>query len=268
MAPYALSNFLWLGRHPPLLRRATLGHQLLLALGRVVSTKVYLSSKGVDEHARQHAETWRQQFLQSGIQGTSIVFGNGDLDAAMKEFPPSAQELSDTFVAVFTGPERPTKDEQEAIDGEDTDSEKRRQEMAWQRMRKEVELAVGRGEFEAQARRLRETNYVYAAATYSTELVDALPEVPAVPSCFTACARFVRVDPDDEDVAQAAGPASATTAGAQESAGLAAADAVELVKWLSVVDEAPLCCKEYAGIIWNHREYLGIVRNHKENKER
>ena len=37
---FSLANFLWLGRHPPLFRLATIGHQLLLALGRVVSTKV------------------------------------------------------------------------------------------------------------------------------------------------------------------------------------------------------------------------------------
>ena len=44
--PMALVNDLWLGRHPPHLRDAPLSHQLLLALGRVVSTKLYLSSKG------------------------------------------------------------------------------------------------------------------------------------------------------------------------------------------------------------------------------
>ena len=44
LARCALSNFLWLGRHLPLLRRAPLGHQLLLALGRPVYMKVYLSS--------------------------------------------------------------------------------------------------------------------------------------------------------------------------------------------------------------------------------
>jgi len=238
LCKYALSNFLWLGRHPPLLRKAPLGHQLLLALGRVVSTKVYLSSKGVDEHARQHAETWRQQFLQSGIQGTSIVFGNGSSGAAMESFPPSTEDLRDTFVAVFTGPEHPTADEQEAIDGEDKKSEDRRLQMAQQRLKKEVELAVSRGEFEAQARRLQETNQVYADAQYVRKHVDDLPETPAVPSCFTACARFVRVDPYDEDVVKASGPASATTAGEQESAAGAAADAAELDKWLSVVDEA------------------------------
>ena len=38
------------------------GHQMLLALARVVSTKVYLSSKGVDEAARRHAASRRQRF--------------------------------------------------------------------------------------------------------------------------------------------------------------------------------------------------------------
>ena len=89
MPKYALANWLWLGRPPPLLRSANLGHQLLLALDRVVSTKVYLSSKGADETARQqHAETWRQKFLQYGIKGTAIVFGNGNVDEAMLSFPP------------------------------------------------------------------------------------------------------------------------------------------------------------------------------------
>ena len=48
LCKYAFTNFLWLGRHLPMYRDARLGHQLLLALGRVVSTKVYLSSKGID----------------------------------------------------------------------------------------------------------------------------------------------------------------------------------------------------------------------------
>ena len=127
-----------------LFREASLGHQLLLALGRVVSTKVYLSSRGVEETVRQNAKTWRQRFLQSGIQGTGIVFSNGSLDEAMKtpmsSFPPSAQEMQDTFVAVFTGPEQPTVDEQAAIDGEDADAEQRREEMARGRMQREVGL--------------------------------------------------------------------------------------------------------------------------------
>ena len=203
VARYALSNYLWLGRHLPLFREASLGHQLLLALGRVVSTKVYLSSRGVEETVRQNAKTWRQRFLQSGIQGTGIVFSNGSLDEAMKtpmsSFPPSAQEMQDTFVAVFTGPEQPTVDEQAAIDGEDADAEQRREEMARRRMQREVGLTNTRSEFDVQARYLKRTNYVYAEATYRTDLAEALPEKPEVPSCFSACARFVRVKPDAED---------------------------------------------------------------------
>ena len=65
-----------------------MAHQLLLALARVVSTKVYLSSKGVGETARQHATTWRQRFLQSGVQGTSIVFRNASTHEALTGFRP------------------------------------------------------------------------------------------------------------------------------------------------------------------------------------
>ena len=80
LSKFAFTNYLWLGRHPPMFRDATLAHQLLLALGRVVSTKVYLSSKGVDESVRQGPQTWRQKFLQQGIKGIAIVYGNGKVD--------------------------------------------------------------------------------------------------------------------------------------------------------------------------------------------
>ena len=104
LSKYCLANWLWLGRHPPLLREATLGHQLLLALGRTVSTKVYCSSKGTDEAVRQEKMTWTQTFLQQGMRGTAIVFGNGSVDDAMRSFPPTDNVVQDTFVAVFAGP--------------------------------------------------------------------------------------------------------------------------------------------------------------------
>ena len=105
LSKFCFANSLWLGRHLPMFRDASLGHQLLLALGRVVSTKVYLSSKGVNQPVRQHAEVWRHKFLQQGINGTAIVYGNGSVDHAMEEFPPSSEVLQDTFAAVFCGPE-------------------------------------------------------------------------------------------------------------------------------------------------------------------
>ena len=70
--------------------------------------------------------------------------------------------LQHTFAAVFTGPERPTPKEQELIDGDDPAAEMEREKMAKERLRKEVELEVCKEEFDRQARRLIETNYVYA----------------------------------------------------------------------------------------------------------
>ena len=55
---WCLANFNWLGRHLPLFRNASLGHQLLLALGRVVSTKLYLPSSGA-----QVAGMYRDDYL-------------------------------------------------------------------------------------------------------------------------------------------------------------------------------------------------------------
>ena len=72
----ALTNDLWLGRLPPLLRDTNLGHQLLLALGRVVSTKVYLSSSGVDKSVRETTQAWSRRYLQQGLTGTAVVFDN------------------------------------------------------------------------------------------------------------------------------------------------------------------------------------------------
>ena len=55
-----------------------------------------------------------------------------------------------------------------------------------------------------------------------------------MPECFEACTQFVSVDDDKEDVLQASGPASATTAAAAEVDG----DMAQFVKWLSVVNES------------------------------
>ena len=101
LSKWSLSNYNWLGRHEPLLRDANIGHQLLLPKGRVVSTKVYLSSKGVDVVAQQTAKTWRRKFLQHGMSGTAIVFGNASAEEALGSFPPSEDVLRDSFVAVF-----------------------------------------------------------------------------------------------------------------------------------------------------------------------
>ena len=137
LSKWCLANFNWLGRHLPLFRDATLGHQLLLALGRVVSTKLYLSSKGVDVVARQHNQSWRKKFLQQGMSGTAIVYGNGSADDAMASFPPEDNVLQDSFMAVFTGPE---------TDVMLSDAEK--EEQARAALRNETELHVCRSTYE------------------------------------------------------------------------------------------------------------------------
>ena len=226
---FALANWLWLGRHHPLLRCATIGHQLLLALGRVVSTKVYLSSKGTDEVARHQRESWRQKFLQCGMAGTAIVFGNGSIDEAMQEFPPAGSELQDTFVAVFTGPERPMG---VAL------TEEQQEQMARRALQKEVAFRVDKNLFDEQADLLMTTNRWYIErATYRKDRVAEYSDEPAVPKCLEACARFAPTTSAQEDSTQAAGPSSSTTAAQQEQEAAEVEDDVELAKWMSVVDE-------------------------------
>ena len=226
----ALVNDLWLGRHHPLLRKAALAHQMLLALGRVVSTKIYLSSKGADKAVRQEQQSWRQKFLQYAMQGTAIVFGNGNVDHAMRSFPPEPDMLRDTFVAVFAGAD----DDEEGIPL----TEEQKQERALRAMREEVALHVDKADYDAQARFLKQHNYVYndPGVQYRSDLVDRFPPQPGVPDFMLACAKYVPTDAALDDVAQAQGPASATT-GAQAEMSAAAEDAQELTKWLSVLED-------------------------------
>ena len=46
MCRFALANHMWLGRWQPLFRDANLSHQMLLALARIVTTKVVLRPEG------------------------------------------------------------------------------------------------------------------------------------------------------------------------------------------------------------------------------
>ena len=91
---------------------------------------LYLSSKGKDVAVRQAHMTWRQNFLQQGMQGTAILFGNGSVDDAMQSFPPTSDVLQDAFAAVFTGPEQPTHEEALAMEGTTEEARQKREEMA------------------------------------------------------------------------------------------------------------------------------------------
>ena len=227
LSKWSLSNYNWLGRHLPIFRDATLGHQLLLALGRVVSTKVYLSSKGADVVARQHHQSWRKKFLQQGMSGTAIVYGNGSADDAMASFPPDDSVLQDSFVAVFTGPES-----QVIL------SPAEQEEQARAALRREVELHVCKATYEEQAATLMRTNYVYDKhkSGYKPDLAEKLPESLTLPACFEACAKFIPLSSNEVDVTRATGPGSATTA-AQQELEAAEKDVMELDKWLSVLED-------------------------------
>ena len=115
--------------------------------------------------------------------------------------------LQDSFVAVFTGPESDV-----------ILSEAEKEEQARAALRNEKELHVCRSTYERQAKRLMETNYVYAKykGGYKQELVQKLPETPGLPGCFEACAKFIPVRSDEVDITRATGPAAATTAAQQE----------------------------------------------------
>ena len=58
LCKYSLANDLWLGRWDPLLRMANLAHQMLLALARVVTTKVVLRPDGRRKEDAQEDNKW------------------------------------------------------------------------------------------------------------------------------------------------------------------------------------------------------------------
>ena len=158
------------------------------------------------------------------------MFGNGNVDHAMRSFPPEPDMLKDTFVAVFAGAD----DDADGIPL--TDEEK--QARALRAMRNEVALHVDKTAYDQQARFLRAHNYVYndPSVQYRTDLVDQFPSQPAVPACLEACAQYVATEDCLDDVVQAQGPGSATT-GAQAEREAAADDAQELTKWVSVLED-------------------------------
>ena len=102
------------------------------------------------------------------MAGTAIVFGNGSLDHAMAEFPPSGNELQDIFVAVFAGPEQSMGVQL---------TEHQQEEMARQALRKGVEFQIDKKILDEQADTLMATNYVYKGrATYRKERLAEFPD--------------------------------------------------------------------------------------------
>merc|ERR1712025_874517 len=108
MCKYALANDLWLGRWDPLFRDANLAHQMLLALARIVTTKVVLRPDGTQTSHTSSANKWDFLFHQSGMIGTAVLFQNADCGPALKHFPP--EKINDSFAVSFvtSPPKNPT----------------------------------------------------------------------------------------------------------------------------------------------------------------
>ena len=99
MSKYALANHMWLGRWDPLFRDANLSHQMLLALARVVTTKVVLRPEGRLVNKEGSHSSWDLLFHQSGMIGSAVLFGNGTCKAALERFPP--RSVKDAFAVSF-----------------------------------------------------------------------------------------------------------------------------------------------------------------------
>ena len=108
---FALANHLWLGRWDPVFRDANLSHQMLLALARIVTTKVVLRPEGrVSSQSGGTSPAWDFLFHQSGMIGSAILFGNASCKKAMAQFPP--QSLRGEFAVSFVGPLEPPPPQQ------------------------------------------------------------------------------------------------------------------------------------------------------------
>ena len=175
MCKYALANHMWIGRRDPLFVNANLTHQMLLALARVVTTKIVLRP-WAEKGAKGDAPTWDFLLHQSGMVGSAIVFGNASCKEAMQQFPPTS--LQDAFAVTFVaakeqaagGPEEkhgsasdgPAASDQPQWSHEGLDSSAAAaQNTARRAVRGIARLKVNRSEFDQQARALQSTNVVY-----------------------------------------------------------------------------------------------------------
>ena len=126
LCKYALANDLWLGRRLPLFRNANITHQMLLALARLVTTKVVLRPESKTKQSKTESMNWDFLFHQSGMIGTAILFGNASCKKALKEFPP--EHVQDSFAVSFVGKldqqyyQTGSADAANAVDGLDGDA--------------------------------------------------------------------------------------------------------------------------------------------------
>ena len=259
MCRFALANHLWLGRWLPLYRNANLSHQMLLALARIVTTKVVLRPEGnTRSKTGEGGFSWDFLFNQAGMIGTAILFGNASCTEAMHEFPKDSVkgEFAVSFVGKLT---HETAEEAAwgANDGLDA-ADQAAQVAAKKAVKGIAKLKVNREEFDAQAAALQATNCVFKGIKYREDIVARwCPDkgVPTVPSMMLD--NVVAVPPDAEEDGPevvperivASGPGDATAAGAAdlEDADVAAAKEAQFISAFNPEDIPG--AKETAGVL-------------------
>ena len=192
----------------PLFRNANLSHQMLLALARVVTTKVVLRPDGGVASKPGEAPQWDLLSHQSGMVGSAILFGNASCRTAMTHFPP--RSVKDDFAVSFIAKAPPETGEAADDGGQDAQSEARAV------VRGIAKLKVHRAEFDKQADALLITNVVYQNAEYDASLVARWcpdPAEAAVPPVLLESVVAVPVGGGDPGQVVAEGPGDATAGG-------------------------------------------------------
>jgi hypothetical protein len=230
MCRFALANHMWLGRWLPLFRDANLSHQMLLALARIVTTKVVLRPEGnTATRTGDGAPSWDFLFHQAGMIGSAILFGNASCKHALEHFPKDS--CQGEFAVSFVGKleqEQASAEPDEALSREGLDEAAQVAQLTAKRVVKGIaKLKVNRVEFDEQAHTLMQTNVVYKGKQYRDDVVarwcpDKL--VPTVPPIIIDSVVAVPHDPEDEGEngpagrVVASGPGDATAAGDAERA--------------------------------------------------
>ena len=166
LCKYSLANHPWLGRWDPLFRNANLAHQMLLALARIVTTKVVLRPEGRATSRSGDGAQWDFLFHQSGMIGSAILFGNADAKEALAVFPPKT--VNGEFAVSFIS--KPKESGPKGCpEGSERDESGEAQKEARRVVQGIAKLKVHRAEFDRQAQALRTT---WSTNTQSTTRIS------------------------------------------------------------------------------------------------
>ena len=154
---WSLVNDLWIGRWPRFFSDANISHQMLLALARIVSTKVvHRPMAKVLRGGIDNENGWDFFSQQDCMVGSTILFPNTQCGNILHKFPP--RRVVDNFAINFVVSSKA------ASTGNG---------YAHAHVSKIAKLKINKRAFDQQAARLMKTNPVYKAAKYNEPLVAA-----------------------------------------------------------------------------------------------